>query len=171
MRSIHKPVDFLDNWQIAAFTYHLAFAARLCIVEEEARWGAFSPREGPSPPSHQKVSHLLSACRARAQAISREGAAMSNPIFISAFSDIVDLGDDQIKEIIARVGRDDFTLALKAASEPLKERVRSSVTEEEWQAIASYMEFLGPMRLSDVELVQLQIVRKFRGAASDDQFV
>ena len=96
---------------------------------------------------------------------------MSNPVCISAFSDIGDLGDDQIKEIITRVGRDDFTLALKAAPEPLKERVHSSVTEEEWQAMASYMEFLGPMRLSDVELVQLQIVRKFRGAASDDQFV
>jgi flagellar motor switch protein FliG len=96
---------------------------------------------------------------------------MSNPVSISAFSDIADLGVDQIKEIIARVGRDDFALALKAASEPLKERVRSSVTEEEWQAMTSYMEFLGPIRLSDVEFVQLQIVRKFRGAASDDQFV
>ena len=96
---------------------------------------------------------------------------MSNPVCISAFSDIGDLGDDQIKEIIARVGRDDFTLALKAAPEPLKERVRSSVTEGEWQALTSYMEFLGPIRLSEVELVQLQIVGKFRGEPNDDQFV
>ena len=96
---------------------------------------------------------------------------MSNPISISAFSDIADLADDQIKEIIARVGRDDFTLALKAASEPLKERVHNSVSEEEWQAITSYMEFLGPLPLSDVELVQLQIVAKFRGELNDDQFV
>ena len=96
---------------------------------------------------------------------------MSNPVSISAFSDIADLGDDQIKEIITRVGRDDFTLALKAAPEPLKERVRSSVTEGEWQALTSYMEFLGPIRLSEVELVQLQIVGKFRGEPNDDQFV
>ena len=96
---------------------------------------------------------------------------MSNPVSISAFSDIADLGDDQIREIIARVGRDDFTLALKAAAEPLKERVHSSVTEEEWQAMSSYMEWLGPMRLSDVEIAQQQIVRKFAGPAGDDQFV
>ncbi len=96
---------------------------------------------------------------------------MSYPISISAFSDIADLGEDQIREIIARVGRDDFTIALKDASEPLKERVRRSVTEAEWQAIASYMEWLGPMRLSDVILVQLQIVRTFRGETGDEQFV
>ena len=96
---------------------------------------------------------------------------MSKSISISAFGDIADLGDDQIKEILARVGRDDFTTALKAGSEQLKERVRSSVGEEEWQAIASYMEWLGPMRVIDVELVQLQIVRKFRGeAASHEEF-
>lgn len=96
---------------------------------------------------------------------------MSNSISISSFGDIADLSDDQIKEIIARVGRDDFTTALKAGSEQLKERVRSSVGEAEWQAIASYMEWLGPMRLIDVELVQLQIVAKFRGEAiSDEEF-
>lgn len=95
---------------------------------------------------------------------------MSNPISISAFGDIADLGDDQIREIVARVGRDDFTIAMKAASEPLKERVHSSVGEAEWQAIASYMEWLGPMRLIDVELVQLQIVAKFRGETGDEQF-
>ena len=97
---------------------------------------------------------------------------MSTSVSISAFSDIADLGDDQIREIVARVGRDDFTVALKAATEQLKERVMGCVSEEEWQAISSYMEWLGPIRLSDVELTQQQIVRKFiTGPAGNDQFV
>lgn len=44
---------------------------------------------------------------------------MPTPINISAFEDIAGLDDDQVKEIIARVVRDDLTIALKAATEPL----------------------------------------------------
>lgn len=95
---------------------------------------------------------------------------MPKSISISAFDDIADLDDDQIREIVARVGRDDFTTALKAGSEQLKERVCSSLGPYQWRAIASYMEWLGPMRVIDVELVQLQIVAKFRGETVDEQF-
>ena len=61
---------------------------------------------------------------------------MHKSISISAFADIVDLDDDQIREIIARVGRDDLTIALKAAAEPLKDRILGCMTEESGQALS-----------------------------------
>ena len=94
---------------------------------------------------------------------------MSTPIriTISHFHEIADLSDEQIREILARVGRDDFTVALKAADERLMARVQSSLSEKEWKALTEYMEFCGPVRLSDVEKIQGRIVDKFRDPKQD----
>ena len=97
---------------------------------------------------------------------------MPKPIAISIFADIADLDDDQVKEIVARVGRDDMAVCLKAADERLKDKVLGNMSEEERRAFTEYMEYLGPMRLSEVEHLQGQIALKFGGApTSDDAFV
>ena len=96
---------------------------------------------------------------------------MPIPIHLSKFEDITGLDDDQVKEIIARVGRDDLTVALKAATEPVKDKILGNMSKEERQALTQYMEWLGPMRLSEVEVVQWQIVNKFKDASGDDAFV
>ena len=92
------------------------------------------------------------------------------PITISQFHEIADLSDEQIREIIARVGRDDMTVALKAADERLKDAVLGNMSEKERKILTEYMEFLGPIRLSDVRAVQQRIVDKFRDP-NDDEFV
>ncbi len=96
---------------------------------------------------------------------------MSIPIHLSTFGDIANLDDDQVKEIIARVGRDDLTVALKAASEPVKDKVLGNMSEEERHALTQYMECLGPMLLTEVEVVQLQIINKFKDGPGNDKFV
>ena len=96
---------------------------------------------------------------------------MPVPIHLAVFEDIAGLDDDQIVEIIARVGRDDLTIALKAATEAVKDKVLGTMSGEEREALTQYMESLGPMRLSEVEIVQLQIVNKFKDDLSDDTFV
>ncbi|HCV23997.1 MAG TPA: hypothetical protein DGN59_11105 [Candidatus Latescibacteria bacterium] len=96
---------------------------------------------------------------------------MSLPIHLSTFGDIANLDDDQVKEIIARVGRDDLTVALKAASEPVKDKVLGNMSEEERHALTQYMEYLGPMLLTEVEVVQLQIINKFKDGPGNDEFV
>ena len=96
---------------------------------------------------------------------------MSIPIHLSTFGDIANLHDDQVKEIIARVGRDDLTVALKAASEPVKDKVLGNMSEEERHALTQYMEYLGPMLLTEVEVVQLQIINKFKDGPGNDKFV
>ena len=92
------------------------------------------------------------------------------PISISQFHEIADLNDEQIREIIARVGRDDMTVALKAADERVKDCVLGNMSEKEHKILTEYMEFLGPMLLTDVEAVQQRIVDKFRDL-DDAQYV
>jgi len=98
---------------------------------------------------------------------------MSTPISIaiSQFPEIADLSDEQIREVFARVGRDDMAIALKAAEERVKDCVLGSLPEKERTAICEYMEFLGPMRLSEVEGVQRRIVDRFRREFGPDEFV
>jgi len=91
---------------------------------------------------------------------------------VSCFEDLADLEDGEIEEIIARVGRDDLAVAMKAASDRFKDRFLGMMSEKERRALTDRTEFLGPMLLSDVEVVQRGIVEKFRSEPlSDDVFV
>ena len=91
---------------------------------------------------------------------------------VSCFEDLADLEDGEIEEIIIRVGRDDLAVAMKAASDRFKDRFLGMMSEKERKTLTDHMEFLGPMLLSDVEVVQRRIVEKFRSEPlSDDVFV
>ena len=77
----------------------------------------------------------------------------------------------------------DLVVALKSASEEMKDKVLGNMSERVWTLITEEMEFQGPMRLSEVEEeVQLRIVQQVRQLEeqgqitiirgdTDDQFV
>ena len=91
---------------------------------------------------------------------------------VSRFEDLAELEDGEIEEIIARVGRDNLAIAMKAASDRFKDRFLGLMTEKERTVLTEYIEFLGPMLLTDVEAVQRRIVDKFRTIPEgDDVFV
>ena len=91
---------------------------------------------------------------------------------VSRFEDLAELEDGEIEEIIVRVGRDDLAIAMKAASERFKDRFFGLMSAKEREALTGYMEYLGPMRLAEVEEVQRRIVDKFRSVpVPDDAFV
>ena len=90
---------------------------------------------------------------------------------VSRFEDLADLEDGEIEEIIARVGRDNLAISMKAASDRFKDRFLGIMTKVERQALIAYMESLGPMLLTEVEAVQRHIVEKFRSEPERDRFV
>ncbi|HCL28245.1 MAG TPA: hypothetical protein DIC52_07395 [Candidatus Latescibacteria bacterium] len=57
---------------------------------------------------------------------------------------------------------------MKAASEPLKDKILG-MSADDRKALTEYMEWLGPMRLVEVEVVQVRILSKFDGP--DDVYV
>ena len=87
---------------------------------------------------------------------------------VSCFEDLAGLEDGEVEEIITRVGRDDLAVAMKAASDPFKDRFLGLMTKKERQALTDYMEYLGPMLLAEVEVVQRDIVEKFRSEPIPD---
>ncbi len=74
------------------------------------------------------------------------------------FEDIVTLDSRAIQRVIRDVENDDLLLALKVASEEVKEIVFSNMSQRMVETFKEEMEFMGPVRLRDVEEAQTRIV-------------
>ncbi len=96
-------------------------------------------------------------------------AEIKNMMFI--FDDINLLDDRSIQRLLKEVETKDLSIALKAASEEVKNKIFANVSERVAVMIKEEMEFLGPMRLSDVEAAQQRIVESVRRLEEEGQIV
>lgn len=78
------------------------------------------------------------------------------------FEDIVTLDNRAIQRVIREVENDDLRLALKVASDEVKDIVFQNMSERMVQTFKEEMEFMGPVRLKDVEEAQTRIVNVIR---------
>ena len=90
-----------------------------------------------------------------------------NQMFV--FDDIAKLTDREIQVILRAVDSKDLAVSLKGACEELKERVFANLSEEVGDKIKEEMEFAAPIRMSDVEEVQLNIVKMVRQLDKDGE--
>jgi flagellar motor switch protein FliG len=74
------------------------------------------------------------------------------------FEDIMMVNDKGIQSMLKEVDNDDLALALKTASQDLKDKIFKNMSERAAQLIKEDMEYMGPVRVSDVEAAQQKIV-------------
>jgi flagellar motor switch protein FliG len=74
------------------------------------------------------------------------------------FEDILRVDDRGIQAVLKEVENQELAMALKTASEELKEKIFRNMSERAAQLIKEEMEFMGPLRVSDVEAAQQKIV-------------
>ncbi len=74
------------------------------------------------------------------------------------FEDISKLSDKDIQAVLKNVETSQWALALKGASEELKAKVLGNMSKRAGEMLSEEMEYLGSVRLSDVEQTQQQIV-------------
>ncbi|MCG3137969.1 MAG: Flagellar motor switch protein FliG [Phycisphaerae bacterium] len=74
------------------------------------------------------------------------------------FEDIILVNDKGIQSILKEIDNDELALALKTASEELKDKIFRNMSERAVQLIREDMEYMGPVRISDVEAAQQRIV-------------
>ena len=86
--------------------------------------------------------------------------AVRNLMFV--FADIAKLTDRELQLVVREVDQKDLVTALKGADEELKDKILGNLSERVRTYINEEMEFQGPMRLSEVEEVQLRIVQQVR---------
>jgi flagellar motor switch protein FliG len=78
------------------------------------------------------------------------------------FEDIVTLDNRAIQRVIREVDNGDLLLALKVASDEVKEIVFRNMSKRMAETFKEEMEFMGPVRLRDVEEAQSRIVAVIR---------
>ncbi|AIF66374.1 MULTISPECIES: flagellar motor switch protein FliG [Terribacillus] len=78
------------------------------------------------------------------------------------FEDIVTLDNRAIQRVIREVENDDLKLSLKVASDEVKDIVFQNMSDRMAQTFKEEMEFMGPVRLKDVEEAQSRIVSVIR---------
>ncbi len=74
------------------------------------------------------------------------------------FEDILLVNDKGIQAVLKEVETSDLTLALRTATDELKQKIFSNMSDRAVQMIKEEMEYMGPVRLSDVEMAQQKIV-------------
>jgi flagellar motor switch protein FliG len=98
------------------------------------------------------------------------------------FEDINKMSDKDIQTILKNVETSQWAMALKGASEELKEKILGNMSQRASDMLREEMEYLGPVRLSNVEQTQQQIVDVVRtledageltvhGDDKDEQFI
>jgi flagellar motor switch protein FliG len=74
------------------------------------------------------------------------------------FEDILKLADQDIQQVLKHVESSQWALALKGASEELKDKIFRNMSKRAGKMLQEEMEYLGPQRSSDVERIQQEIV-------------
>jgi len=74
------------------------------------------------------------------------------------FEDILQVDDRGIQAVLKEIENDELALSLKTASDELKQKILSNLSERAAQMIKEEMEYMGPVRVSDVENAQQRIV-------------
>lgn len=78
------------------------------------------------------------------------------------FEDIVTLDDRSIQRVIRDVDNNDLQLALKVASDEVSEVIFRNMSQRMAETFKEEMEYMGPVRLRDVEEAQMRIVSTIR---------
>lgn len=85
---------------------------------------------------------------------------ISNMMF--AFEDLTTLDGKSMQRILRDVDSKELALALKAASDELKAHIMKNMSERAAGALTEEMEYLGPVRVRDVEAAQTRIIAAVR---------
>ncbi len=74
------------------------------------------------------------------------------------FEDILLVNDKGIQSVLKEVDNEELALALKTASDELKQKIFKNMSERAAELITEDMQYMGPVRVSDVESAQQKIV-------------
>lgn len=100
---------------------------------------------------------LIEKIQDRDQALAEQ---IKNLMFV--FEDLASLDDRALQRLLRDVDAKSLALALKGASSDLKDRIMGQMSQRAVASLKEEMEMLGPVRMRDVEVAQMQIVGQVR---------
>jgi flagellar motor switch protein FliG len=93
--------------------------------------------------------------------IEKENPGLADSIrkFMFVFDDLIQVDDKGIQTILKEIRTEDLSLALKTASNTLKEKIFKNMSQRAAQILKEEMELKGPVKVSEVEKAQQNIVK------------
>jgi len=82
------------------------------------------------------------------------------------FEDLLALDDRSLQRLLREVDTQELALALKAASDDLSARLRGNMSQRAVAALDEAQDFLGPVRVSEVEEAQARILKEVQALES-----
>lgn len=111
------------------------------------------------------VSEILNLADRSTEKAILEGLEADDPDLVEeirrlmfVFEDVLLVDGKGIQAVLREVDNDELALALKTASEALQEKIFGNMSERAATLIKEDMEYMGPVRVSDVEAAQQRIV-------------
>lgn len=89
----------------------------------------------------------------------REGLAEEIRRLMFVFEDLLQVDDRGMMAILKEVSTDDLKLALKTASDELKEKIFANMSSRAVEMLKEDMEVMGPTRVKDVEAAQQSVIQ------------
>lgn len=131
----------------------------------EHRMAAMMSQQFEKAGGVQAVAGILNVIDRASERALLENLAQEDPDLVDeirrlmfVFEDIAKLSDRDIQVLLKNVESSQWAMALKGASEELKEKILRNMSKRAADLLREEMEYLGPVRLSSVEQVQQQIV-------------
>ncbi len=94
---------------------------------------------------------------------------IKNLMFV--FEDLISLDDKSLQRLLREVDVKQLALALKAASSDLRNKIMGTMSQRAVAGLKEEIEFLGPVKMRDVEAAQSDIVSKVRALEESGEVV
>jgi flagellar motor switch protein FliG len=140
-------------------------AIRLVEQGLESRLASIVTQDLESAGGVQSVAEMLNLCDRTTEKGILENLEEADPDMVEqirklmfVFEDIILVNDKGIQSMLREVENDELAVALKTASEAMQEKIFKNMSTRASEMIRENMEFMGPVRLSDVEQAQQRIV-------------
>ncbi len=131
----------------------------------ESRLSNLLMQTSEKPGGVETVAEMLNLADRAAEKTIMEALEQDDPDLVEeirrlmfVFEDILLVNDKGIQAVLKEVDNDELSLSLKTASEDLQEKIFSNMSERAVALIKEDMEYMGPVRVSDVEAAQQRIV-------------
>lgn len=87
------------------------------------------------------------------------------------FEDIIYIDDRSIQRILREVDRKDLALALKGADQKIREKIFKNMSERAAAMLQEEIQYMGPVRLREVEAAQMRIVEVIKRLEENQEIV
>jgi flagellar motor switch protein FliG len=149
-------------------------------VEEglESRVSAFVSVEQEETGGIESVADMLNLCDRATEKGILENLEEEDPDLVEqirklmfVFEDVLNVDDRGIQQVLKEVDNEELAVALKASSEELKNKIFGNMSDRAAEMVQDEMEFMGPVRVADVESAQQRIVDVVRRLEESGEIV